>query len=94
MAWAHTQLDTAPDARQERGIQAILDGLSSRPESLGKGYYIQTSGAALIWDAPDGSKLGTKIWDDIEDIEAFSPFLTKRFIVLLTRQQPMSPPFK
>ncbi|KAE9365761.1 NAD(P)-binding protein [Stipitochalara longipes BDJ] len=46
-------------------ITAILRGLQSGGE---KKYYIHTSGAALIWDQPDGSKAGDKIWDDVEDI--------------------------
>jgi hypothetical protein len=43
--------------------------LSGRSE---KGYYIHTSGAALIWDKPDGSKPGIKIWDDIVDIKTLT----------------------
>ncbi|TVY89249.1 hypothetical protein LAWI1_G006045 [Lachnellula willkommii] len=37
-----------------------------------KGYYIHTSGAALIWDKPDGSKPGTRIWDDVADIRTLT----------------------
>ena len=29
-------------------------------------------GAALIWDEPDGSVAGTKVWDDVDDIEAIT----------------------
>ena len=59
-------IDAAPDITHEAGIAAILKGLGGRSE---KGYYIHTSGVALIWDEPDGSKPGTKIWDDVADID-------------------------
>jgi hypothetical protein len=65
--WRST--DTAPDVTHEVGISAILRGLQRKKT---KGYYIQTSGAALIWDEPDGSKPGTKIWDDVNDIETIT----------------------
>ena len=61
--------DTAPDITHEEGINAILRGLGARET---KGYYIHTSGAALIWDTPDGSKPGTKIWDDVADIDTIT----------------------
>ncbi|RDL40065.1 uncharacterized protein BP5553_00044 [Venustampulla echinocandica] len=58
-------INCCPDISHEEGISAILRGLASREV---KGFYFHTSGAALIWDEPDGSKAGTKVWDDIEDI--------------------------
>lgn len=59
-------LDAGPDITHDAGIAAIIKGLENRSE---KGYYIHTSGGALIWDEPDGSKPGTKIWDDVADID-------------------------
>ena len=29
-------------------------------------------GAALIWDEPDGSVAGTKVWDDVDDIDTIT----------------------
>jgi hypothetical protein len=37
-----------------------------------KGYYLHTSGAALIWDEPDGSIAGERVWDDITDIDTIT----------------------
>lgn len=59
--------DCAPDITHEAGVEAIFRGLKGRQP---KAYYIQTSGAALIWDKPDGSKVGEKIWDDVADLDA------------------------
>lgn len=56
--------DCGPDVPFKEGITALLRGLESRGET---GFYIQTSGAALIWEAPDGDAEGT-IWDDVRDI--------------------------
>ena len=61
--------DAGPDVTHKAGIRAILKGVSGRSE---KGYYIHTSGASLIWDKPDGSKSGTKVWDDIADIRTLT----------------------
>lgn len=63
------EIDTAPDISQSVGISAILRGFKGRTE---KGYYIQTSGAALIWDKPDGSKSGEKVWDDVKDVDTIT----------------------
>jgi hypothetical protein len=63
-----TLADAAPDITHDAGIAAIIRGLET-PGRQKKPYYIQTSGAALIWDAPDGSKTGERIWDDVVDIE-------------------------
>jgi len=63
------QPDAGPDVTHNAGIRAILKGLSGRSK---KGYYIHTSGAASVWDKPDGSKAGTKVWDDIVDIETLT----------------------
>lgn len=62
-------IDAGPDVTHNAGIRAILKGLGGR---IKKGYYIHTSGAALIWDTPDGSKPGTRIWDDVADIETLT----------------------
>ncbi|OCL12012.1 NAD(P)-binding protein [Glonium stellatum] len=59
-------INAGPDITHDAGIAAIIKGLENRSE---KGYYIHTSGGALIWDEPDGSKPGTKIWDDVADID-------------------------
>jgi len=48
------------------GIQALVAGLASR-EPRSTAFYIHTSGAALIWDAPTGSANG-RTWDDVDDI--------------------------
>ncbi|TVY84156.1 hypothetical protein LSUE1_G001655 [Lachnellula suecica] len=52
------QLDAGPDVTHGSGIRSILKGLSGRKE---KGFYIHTSGAALIFDKSDGSKAGTTV---------------------------------
>ncbi|KAM3072093.1 hypothetical protein ACMFMG_008555 [Clarireedia jacksonii] len=62
---ADVVLNTGPDVRQDAAIAALLRGLSNRTS---KPYYIHTSGAALIWDEPNG-KPNPKIWDDVEDIQ-------------------------
>ncbi|TVY50752.1 hypothetical protein LCER1_G006222 [Lachnellula cervina] len=62
-------INAGPDVTHNAGIRAILKGLGGR---IKKGYYIHTSGAALIWDTPDGSKPGTRIWDDVADIETLT----------------------
>jgi len=62
-------ISAGPDITHETGIAAVLRGLQSSGE---KKYYIHTAGAALIWDKPDGSKAGDKIWDDVEDIGAIT----------------------
>ena len=61
--------DAGPDVTHNAGIRAILKGMSGRSK---RGYYIHTSGAALIWDQPDGSKPGTKVWDDVADIKTLT----------------------
>jgi len=54
---------------QSASIRAILKGLKGRSE---KGYYIHTSGAAIIWGKPNGPNLNPKIWDDVVDIKALT----------------------
>jgi len=61
-------INCAPDITHDASIAAILRGLKSRSE---RGFYMHTSGAALIWDEPDG-KSSAKIWDDVADIEALT----------------------
>lgn len=62
--------DAGPDVGYEAGISEILSILSAKSSAPGgwKSFYIQTTGAALIWDNNEGT-LGNKVWDDIEDIE-------------------------
>ncbi|KAF2141333.1 uncharacterized protein K452DRAFT_272103 [Aplosporella prunicola CBS 121167] len=62
---ANIVINTAPDVGHEGTIAAIKRGLSSLPR---KGWYMHTSGAGLIWSAPDGT-YSDKIWDDVADIE-------------------------
>jgi len=66
---ADVVINAGPDVTHEAGISAILRGLERKRT---KGYYIQTSGAALIWAQPDGSKPGTRIWDDVKDIRTIT----------------------
>ncbi|CAG8957874.1 hypothetical protein HYFRA_00000214 [Hymenoscyphus fraxineus] len=66
---ADVVINTGPDVSFATGISSILKGLKKKKE---KGYYIHTSGGALIWDKPDGSKAGEKIWDDIDDIKTLT----------------------
>ncbi|TVY13526.1 hypothetical protein LARI1_G009128 [Lachnellula arida] len=66
---AYIVISAGPDVTHNAGIRAILKGLGGRSN---KGYYIHTSGAALIWDKPDGSKPGTRIWDDVADIKTLT----------------------
>lgn len=61
--------DTGPDTAYNAAIRSILKGLNGRSQ---KPYYIHTSGAGLIWAEPDGSKAGTKIWDDVADVKALT----------------------
>ena len=65
----HT-LDCAPDVPHAAGNAALLTGLSSSSLPSSPKFFIQTSGAARIWDAPDGSTPG-QVWDDIADIDRF-----------------------
>ncbi|KAJ8063913.1 hypothetical protein OCU04_007763 [Sclerotinia nivalis] len=64
-------INAGPDIKQEVAISAIFAGLAHRSP---KTHYIHTSGAALIWDSPDGSQAGTKIWDDLADIKQLKSF--------------------
>ncbi|KAL0950590.1 hypothetical protein HGRIS_007382 [Hohenbuehelia grisea] len=59
-------INTAPDPTHTAAVDAVKRGLSTRPE---KGFYIHTSGAASIWNTPDGSKSTGKIWSDVEHIK-------------------------
>jgi nucleoside-diphosphate-sugar epimerase len=62
---AEIVINAGPDATHAAAIEVILKALSGREK---KAYYIHTSGAASTWDAPDGSKPGEKIWDDVADL--------------------------
>ncbi|KAK4450272.1 hypothetical protein QBC34DRAFT_461650 [Podospora aff. communis PSN243] len=64
-------INCAPDVPYAKGFASLLAGLSS---STSPKFFIQTSGAARIWDAPDGSTPG-RVWDDIADFDSF-PSLT------------------
>ncbi|KAH8155499.1 uncharacterized protein LAJ45_00509 [Morchella importuna] len=44
---------------------AVIRGLEKR----GGGYFIHTSGTALLFDEPSGNVLSEKIWDDIKDLK-------------------------
>jgi hypothetical protein len=63
--------DTAPDVGNSAAIEALLKGLED-PKRQKKGHYIHTSGAMLIVGGPDGSKPGSKIWDDVVDIDTIT----------------------
>ena len=60
--------DCAPDVSHTKGIASLLTGLSSSTSP--PKFYIHTSGAARVWDAPDGSTPG-RVWDDIADFDSF-----------------------
>ncbi|KUI56749.1 hypothetical protein VP1G_04069 [Cytospora mali] len=65
-------ISTAPDITHDAGIRAIIRGLKARAASGSpRPYYIQTSGASLIWDEPEGSK-DARWWDDIADVAELS----------------------
>ncbi|KAK0652627.1 hypothetical protein B0T16DRAFT_387858 [Cercophora newfieldiana] len=49
-------------------VITLLAGLSSSSSS--PKFCIQTSGAARVWDAPDGFTAG-RVWDDIADFDSF-----------------------
>lgn len=66
-------INTAPDISHDEGIKSILAGLKARS---GKGYYVHTSGASLIWDEPEGLK-EARLWDDIADIAELSALKEK-----------------
>lgn len=59
--------DCAPDVPYGKGIASILTGLSTSPTS--PKFLIHTSGAARIWDAPNGFTPG-RVWDDIADFDS------------------------
>lgn len=67
-------INAAPDITHDKGIDAILRGLTSSSRDR-KGYYIHTSGASCIYeDAEPGKE--PRVWDDIADIDellALSP---------------------
>ncbi|ESZ91498.1 hypothetical protein SBOR_8127 [Sclerotinia borealis F-4128] len=64
-------INAGPDHEEDIAITAILAGLANHSP---KTYYIHTSGAALVWDSPDGTQPGTKIWDDVIDIQGLKSF--------------------
>ncbi|KAK0724441.1 hypothetical protein B0H67DRAFT_567978 [Lasiosphaeris hirsuta] len=59
-------INCAPDVPYTLGIAALLRGLATSPSPV---FYIHTSGAARIWDPPNGDVEG-RTWDDIEDFDA------------------------
>ncbi|KAL0631636.1 hypothetical protein Q9L58_009492 [Maublancomyces gigas] len=54
----------------EESVRAIIRGLEKR----GGGYFIHTSGIAMLWDTPNGSVLNDKIWDDVADLGELRSF--------------------
>ncbi|KAB8293336.1 hypothetical protein EYC80_007660 [Monilinia laxa] len=64
-------INAGPDYKHDIVISAILAGLANRSP---KAYYIHTSGAAKVWDSPDGSQSGTKVWDDLVEIQKLNSF--------------------
>ncbi|KAK0619563.1 hypothetical protein B0T14DRAFT_537317 [Immersiella caudata] len=60
-------INCAPDVPHAKGVASLLVGLSS---SSAPKFFIQTSGAARVWDAPDGFNPG-RVWDDITDLDSF-----------------------
>ncbi|KAL2293097.1 hypothetical protein FJTKL_08085 [Diaporthe vaccinii] len=67
-------INAAPDITHDKGIGAILRGLTSSSRNR-KGYYIHTSGASCIYEDPEPGK-EPRVWDDIADIDellALSP---------------------
>jgi hypothetical protein len=63
--------DMVLDVSNNAAMQALLNGLED-PGREKKSYYIHASGALLILDCPDGSKPGSKIWDDVPDIDSIT----------------------
>ncbi|KAK0750133.1 hypothetical protein B0T18DRAFT_408308 [Schizothecium vesticola] len=61
----------APDVFQDPGIAALLAGLAKSSSPTTPKFYIHTSGAARIWDPPNGSIPGPRIWDDTLDLADF-----------------------
>ncbi|QSZ33407.1 hypothetical protein DSL72_004975 [Monilinia vaccinii-corymbosi] len=59
-------INAGPEYKYDIAISAVLAGLANHSP---KAYYIHTSGAAKIWDSPDGSQTGSKMWDDVADIQ-------------------------
>jgi len=59
-------INTAPDVTHTATTSAIQRGLAARSE---KGFYIHTSGAANIWNKPDGSKSTGQVWSDVAHIK-------------------------
>lgn len=67
-------INAAPDITHDKGIGAILRGLTSSSRDH-KGYYIHTSGASCIYEDPEPGQ-EPRVWDDIADIDellALSP---------------------
>ncbi|KAI5845056.1 hypothetical protein DFP73DRAFT_526520 [Morchella snyderi] len=55
-----TRVEDAAICDEPGYAHAVLRGLEKR----GGGYFIHTSGTALLFDEPSGNVLGEKIWDD------------------------------
>ncbi|ROV89480.1 hypothetical protein VPNG_10159 [Cytospora leucostoma] len=66
-------INTGPDITHGGAIEAALRGLKARSDtgSSPTPYYIQTSGASLIWDEPEGNS-EARWWDDVDDIMELS----------------------
>lgn len=60
-------INAAPDITHDKGIDAILKGLTNSSRNR-KGFYIHTSGASCIYEDPEPGK-EPRVWDDIADID-------------------------
>lgn len=60
-------INAAPDITHDKGISAILRGLTSSSRDR-KGYYIHTSGASCTYEDPEPGR-EPRVWDDIADID-------------------------
>ncbi|KAH9883279.1 hypothetical protein F4778DRAFT_737687 [Xylariomycetidae sp. FL2044] len=58
-------LNCGPDTNNDAAISALLRGLAAQDKPA---YYVSTSGADIIWDAPTGEVEG-RVWDDVAHIE-------------------------
>ncbi|KAH6658709.1 hypothetical protein BKA67DRAFT_656856 [Truncatella angustata] len=58
-------LNCGPDVPNRPGIEALLRGQAAKVRET---FYIGTSGADIIWDAPTGETEG-RIWDDVANVD-------------------------
>ncbi|KAK3311600.1 uncharacterized protein B0T15DRAFT_521995 [Chaetomium strumarium] len=62
-------INCAPDVPYAEGIAALLRGLASHSSRAAPRFYIHTSGAARLWDPPNGDVEG-RVWDDVADVDS------------------------